>query len=70
MNYLYFQSATLPRTFRLFRALGLRHLPVVNDTNEVLLIEVFYSILQYTTILHVYLFLGDWNYYTKRCSQI
>lgn len=29
-------SATLPRTFRLFRALGLRHLPVVNDTNEVI----------------------------------
>ncbi|EFN81286.1 H(+)/Cl(-) exchange transporter 7 [Harpegnathos saltator] len=28
-------SATLPRAFRLFRALGLRHLPVVNDTNEV-----------------------------------
>ncbi|XP_017885005.1 H(+)/Cl(-) exchange transporter 7 [Ceratina calcarata] len=29
-------SATLPRTFRLFRALGLRHLLVVNDTNEVI----------------------------------
>ena len=29
-------SATLPRTFRLFRALGLRHLTVVNDTNEVI----------------------------------
>ncbi|GAB1869003.1 Chloride channel protein [Camponotus japonicus] len=29
-------SATLPRTFRLFRALGLRHIPVVNDTNEVI----------------------------------
>ncbi|XP_058795019.1 H(+)/Cl(-) exchange transporter 7 [Phymastichus coffea] len=29
-------SATLPRAFRLFRALGLRHLPVVNDTNEVI----------------------------------
>ncbi|XP_031829641.1 chloride channel protein 7 [Nomia melanderi] len=28
-------SAALPRAFRLFRALGLRHLPVVNDTNEV-----------------------------------
>nr|XP_033335693.1 H(+)/Cl(-) exchange transporter 7 [Megalopta genalis] len=28
-------SATLPRAFRLFRALGLRHLPVINDTNEV-----------------------------------
>ncbi|KAJ8664419.1 hypothetical protein QAD02_006081 [Eretmocerus hayati] len=28
-------SATLPRAFRLFRALGLRHLPVVNDINEV-----------------------------------
>lgn len=30
-----FQSASLPRMFRLFRALGLRHLPIVNDTNEV-----------------------------------
>jgi hypothetical protein len=29
------QSASLPRVFRLFRALGLRHLAVVNDTNEV-----------------------------------
>lgn len=31
-----FQSASLPRMFRLFRALGLRHLPIVNDTNEVI----------------------------------
>lgn len=30
-----FQSSSLPRMFRLFRALGLRHLPIVNDTNEV-----------------------------------
>ncbi|XP_020707477.2 H(+)/Cl(-) exchange transporter 7 [Athalia rosae] len=29
-------SATLPRVFSLFRALGLRHLPIVNDTNEVI----------------------------------
>lgn len=28
-------STSLPRMFRLFRALGLRHLPVVNDANEV-----------------------------------
>lgn len=28
-------SASLPRVFRLFRGLGLRHLAVVNDTNEV-----------------------------------
>lgn len=34
--YTIIHSATLPRTFRLFRALGLRHLPVVNDTNEVI----------------------------------
>ncbi|KOB72396.1 putative Chloride channel protein 7 [Operophtera brumata] len=27
--------ASLPRMFRLFRALGLRHLPIVNDVNEV-----------------------------------
>ncbi|CAK1595967.1 unnamed protein product [Parnassius mnemosyne] len=27
--------ASLPRLFRLFRALGLRHLPIVNDVNEV-----------------------------------
>ncbi|KAJ8979965.1 hypothetical protein NQ317_013713 [Molorchus minor] len=29
-------SASLPRMFTLFRALGLRHLPIVNDTNEVI----------------------------------
>ncbi|XP_076240097.1 chloride channel protein 7 [Calliopsis andreniformis] len=29
-------SATLPRIFRLFRALGLRHLPIVDGTNEVI----------------------------------
>ncbi|KAK0079461.1 hypothetical protein PV325_001249 [Microctonus aethiopoides] len=29
-------STTLPRAFRLFRALGLRHLPVINDTHEVI----------------------------------
>ncbi|XP_011346366.1 H(+)/Cl(-) exchange transporter 7 [Ooceraea biroi] len=29
-------SATLPRAFRLFRALGLRHVPVLNDTHEVI----------------------------------
>lgn len=29
------QVASLPRIFRLFRALGLRHLLVINDTNEV-----------------------------------
>ncbi|XP_011503204.1 PREDICTED: H(+)/Cl(-) exchange transporter 7 [Ceratosolen solmsi marchali] len=34
--YILKHSATLPRTFRLFRALGLRHLPVVNDINEVI----------------------------------
>lgn len=28
-------TASLPRIFRLFRALGLRHIVVVNDTNEV-----------------------------------
>lgn len=28
--------ASLPRLFRLFRALGLRHLPIVNDVNEVM----------------------------------
>ncbi|KAI4493606.1 hypothetical protein M0804_001782 [Polistes exclamans] len=29
-------SSSLPRIFRLFRALGLRHLPVLNDVNEVI----------------------------------
>ncbi|KAK5640717.1 hypothetical protein RI129_009264 [Pyrocoelia pectoralis] len=29
-------STSLSRMFRLFRALGLRHLPIVNDTNEVI----------------------------------
>lgn len=30
------QSMTLPRVFRIFRALGLRHLPVVDDSNQVI----------------------------------
>lgn len=30
-----FQNASLPRIFRLFRGLGLRHIVVVNDVNEV-----------------------------------
>nr|XP_022900441.1 H(+)/Cl(-) exchange transporter 7 [Onthophagus taurus] len=34
--YTILHSFTLPRMFRLFRALGLRHLPVVNDRNEVI----------------------------------
>ncbi|RZC41881.1 H(+)/Cl(-) exchange transporter 7 [Asbolus verrucosus] len=34
--YTVLHSASLPRMFRLFRALGLRHLPIVNDTNEVI----------------------------------
>ncbi|XP_077294342.1 chloride channel protein 7 [Arctopsyche grandis] len=33
--YTLLHSASLPRMFRLFRALGLRHLPIVNDINEV-----------------------------------
>jgi len=33
--YTVLHSATLPRIFRLFRGLGLRHLIVVNDNNEV-----------------------------------
>lgn len=33
--YTILHSTSLPRLFRLFRALGLRHMPVVNDTNEV-----------------------------------
>lgn len=30
--------ASLPRIFRLFRAMGLRHIVVVNDSNEVFLL--------------------------------
>ncbi|KAJ1526636.1 hypothetical protein ONE63_008221 [Megalurothrips usitatus] len=33
--YVVIHSMTLPRVFRIFRALGLRHLPVVDDTNQV-----------------------------------
>jgi chloride channel 7 len=34
--YTVLHSSSLPRMFRLFRGLGLRHLPIVNDTNEVI----------------------------------
>jgi len=30
------QNSSLPRIFRLFRGLGLRHLVIVNDVNEVM----------------------------------
>ena len=30
-----FQSSSLSRTFKLFRALGLRHIVVVDENNEV-----------------------------------
>ncbi|XP_034241904.1 H(+)/Cl(-) exchange transporter 7 isoform X2 [Thrips palmi] len=33
--YTVIHSMTLPRVFRIFRALGLRHLPVIDDTNQV-----------------------------------
>lgn len=33
--YTVLHSTSLPRMFRLFRGLGLRHLPIINDTNEV-----------------------------------
>lgn len=33
--YVVIHSMTLPRVFRIFRALGLRHLPVVDDMNQV-----------------------------------
>ncbi|XP_018323894.1 H(+)/Cl(-) exchange transporter 7 isoform X1 [Agrilus planipennis] len=34
--YTVLHNTSLPRMFRLFRGLGLRHLPIVNDTNEVI----------------------------------
>lgn len=34
--YTVLHSTSLPRMFRLFRGLGLRHLPIINDTNEVI----------------------------------
>jgi hypothetical protein len=39
------QSASLPRVFHLFRGLGLRHLAVVNDTNEVGSSSVFLNLI-------------------------
>lgn len=33
--YTVLHSSSLPRMFRIFRGLGLRHLPIVNDSNEV-----------------------------------
>lgn len=32
---------SLPRVFKLFRAMGLRHIVVVNDSNEVIYINVY-----------------------------
>jgi hypothetical protein len=35
--FLYIQTMSLPRIFKLFRAMGLRHIVVVNDSNEVII---------------------------------
>lgn len=45
-------SASLPRIFRLFRALGLRHLVVVNDRNEVIGIVTRKDLARYRTHYH------------------
>lgn len=36
--YMILHSTSLPRMFKIFRALGLRHMPIVNDTNEVIIV--------------------------------
>ena len=45
-------SSSLPRIFRLFRALGLRHLAVVNDRNEVIGIVTRKDIARYRAHYH------------------
>lgn len=45
-------SASLPRMFRLFRALGLRHLPIVSDVNEVVGMVTRKDIARYRVWMH------------------
>lgn len=52
----------MPRMFRLFRALGLRHLLVINDTNEVSIINNFIR------KNNVIISLGNWYGNQKRFS--
>ncbi|KAG8253736.1 H(+)/Cl(-) exchange transporter 7 [Homalodisca vitripennis] len=46
-------NSSLPRVFRLFRALGLRHLIVVNDTNEVVGMVTRKDLAKYRTWKHL-----------------
>uniref|UniRef100_A0A1B6JQE8 Chloride channel protein n=1 Tax=Homalodisca liturata TaxID=320908 RepID=A0A1B6JQE8_9HEMI len=46
-------NSSLPRVFRLFRALGLRHLIVINDTNEVVGMVTRKDLAKYRTWKHL-----------------
>ncbi|XP_050316045.1 H(+)/Cl(-) exchange transporter 7 isoform X2 [Anthonomus grandis grandis] len=50
--YTVLHSTSLPRMFRLFRGLGLRHLPIVNDTNEVIGMVTRKDLARYRTWKH------------------
>ena len=45
--------ASLPRIFRLFRALGLRHIPVVDDYNQVVGIVTRKDLARYRSFSHM-----------------
>lgn len=59
---------SLPRVFRLFRALGLRHLIVINDLNEVRfvvfqIIYVHILVLCFIPFLIIFVIVGGRNDY-------
>lgn len=43
LNNFHLQETSLPRVFKLFRALGLRHLVVIDDTNRVRVLNLYMS---------------------------
>lgn len=49
---------SLPRVFRLFRALGLRHLIVINDINEVRLTNHYFSLAKKISHLNCFQVVG------------
>ncbi|KAF7265234.1 chloride channel protein 7 isoform X1 [Rhynchophorus ferrugineus] len=50
--YTVLHSTSLPRMFRLFRGLGLRHLPIINDINEVIGMVTRKDLARYRTWKH------------------
>uniref|UniRef100_A0A2S2NYS5 Chloride channel protein n=1 Tax=Schizaphis graminum TaxID=13262 RepID=A0A2S2NYS5_SCHGA len=63
--YIVQHTMSLPRIFKLFRAMGLRHIVVVNDSNEVAGIVTRKDLARYKVIRHM----GKINVIEQKCSS-